>query len=152
MEWMSRAALEYIGRGGFGHTFDALNESSRNGYGEAVKMLVYVIFSILKTKCQYFLVLSRPLSSTLFAFRPLLPTMIQIGTAGFRRKVVEWTPIKTVQQLRHIVDLMHETSIEIYSKKLNGLKKGDQAVVEQIGNGKDIMSILRACQFLQPFY
>ncbi|KLO16318.1 cytochrome P450 [Schizopora paradoxa] len=51
MEWMSRAALEYIGCGGFGHSFDALNESSRNEYGEAVKMLVYVIAVLLETFC-----------------------------------------------------------------------------------------------------
>lgn len=80
----------------------------------------------------------------MFAFRPLLPTLTQIGTPKLRRKVVEWTPIGTVQQLRHIIDLMHETSIEIYSKKLDGLKQGDEAVMEQIGKGKDIMSILRA--------
>ncbi len=40
MTWMSRAALEYIGRGGFGFTFDALNENSSSEYSEAVKMLM----------------------------------------------------------------------------------------------------------------
>ena len=48
----------------------------------------------------------------------------------------------TVQQARSIIDLMHETSLEIYAKKLDALQHGDEAVREQIGYGKDIMSIL----------
>lgn len=40
MLWMSRAALEYIGQGGLGYSFDALNEHSTNTYSEAIKMFV----------------------------------------------------------------------------------------------------------------
>ncbi|KLO16320.1 cytochrome P450 [Schizopora paradoxa] len=123
MAWMSRAALEYIGQGGFGYTFDALNENSRSEYSEAVKMLV-------------------PLGSTMFAVRNFLPLAKLIGTPKIWRKIVEWTPVQRVQQARSIIDLMHETSLEIYSMKLKALEQGDEAVVEQIGNGNDIMSIL----------
>ena len=40
MNWTSRAALEYIGQGGLGYTFGALNEKQqRNEYSEAIKTL-----------------------------------------------------------------------------------------------------------------
>lgn len=45
MNWASRAALEYIGQGSLGYTFDALNEQRTNGYSEAMKAVQYVVFS-----------------------------------------------------------------------------------------------------------
>lgn len=39
MLWMSRAALEYIGQGGMGYSFDALDVTKTNRYSEAVRML-----------------------------------------------------------------------------------------------------------------
>lgn len=35
--WTSLAALEYIGRGGLGHAFDALNPYKKNEYNEFIK-------------------------------------------------------------------------------------------------------------------
>lgn len=42
MKWVSRAALEYIGQGGLGYSFDALDETKKNTYSEMVRMLGYV--------------------------------------------------------------------------------------------------------------
>lgn len=39
---MSRAALEYIGVGGLGYTFNALDESATNKYSDAIKLFRYV--------------------------------------------------------------------------------------------------------------
>lgn len=39
--WMSRAALEYIGQGGMGYEFDALDQNKTNKYHDAVKLFVY---------------------------------------------------------------------------------------------------------------
>ena len=40
MNWTSRAALEYVGRGGLGYNFDALDkDEQRNEYSEAIKTL-----------------------------------------------------------------------------------------------------------------
>ena len=39
MMWMSRAALEYIGQGGLGYSFDALDATKTNKYSESAKML-----------------------------------------------------------------------------------------------------------------
>ena len=38
--WMSRAALEYIGQGGLGYRFDALDLEKANKYHDAVKVFV----------------------------------------------------------------------------------------------------------------
>ena len=42
MAWISRAALECVGQGGIGYSFDALDENKVNRYNEAVKMLMSV--------------------------------------------------------------------------------------------------------------
>ena len=42
MEWISRASLEFIGQGGLGYSFDALDKTKVNKYIEAVKMFEYV--------------------------------------------------------------------------------------------------------------
>lgn len=40
--YVSRAALEYIGQGGLGYSFDALDESKANNYSDSLKMVTYV--------------------------------------------------------------------------------------------------------------
>lgn len=42
LEWMSRTALELIGQGGLGYSFDPLVEDIDNSLGDAMKALVYV--------------------------------------------------------------------------------------------------------------
>lgn len=37
--WMGRAAMEYIGQGGLGYSFDSLDESKTNRYHEAAEKL-----------------------------------------------------------------------------------------------------------------
>jgi hypothetical protein len=39
MMWMSRTALEYIGQGALGYSFDALDVTKENKYNQAIKML-----------------------------------------------------------------------------------------------------------------
>lgn len=46
MNWISRAALEYIGQGGLGYSFNALNEEQTNGYSEAIKAYTYYYFML----------------------------------------------------------------------------------------------------------
>lgn len=48
MEWMSRLALELVGQGGLGYSFNALDENVRNEYAEAVREFSYAIdFNLL---------------------------------------------------------------------------------------------------------
>ncbi|KAI5121966.1 hypothetical protein M0805_002036 [Coniferiporia weirii] len=123
MKWISRAALEYIGQGGLGYKFDALDESIENEYSSSVKLLT-------------------PTSAKLQLPQLLLPPLVKIGSPAFRRKVLEWIPSRRVQTMRKVVDIMEETSEDIYSKKKIALERGDKAVVDQVGMGNDIMSIL----------
>lgn len=42
---MTRIALELIGQGGLGYSFETLDERKSNRYAEAVKMLLHVFLS-----------------------------------------------------------------------------------------------------------
>ena len=60
-------------------------------------------------------------------------------------------PNKTVRRTQDIVDIMDRTSVELFQRKKLALQQGDEAVLAQVGRGKDIMSILCMCQFLTSF-
>jgi len=55
---------------------------------------------------------------------------------------VNLLPLERVKQIRYIVDVFHETSVEIFETKKKALQEGDEALAAQIGRGKDIISIL----------
>ena len=44
--WMGRTALELVGQGGFGYSFDPLVAESKDSFTDAVKSFVHVLFSI----------------------------------------------------------------------------------------------------------
>ncbi|ETW83996.1 cytochrome P450 monooxygenase 88 [Heterobasidion irregulare TC 32-1] len=45
MDWMTRAALEIIGQGGLGYSFDTMNVNANNAYANATKTLLPTIAS-----------------------------------------------------------------------------------------------------------
>ena len=51
MIWMSRVALECVGQGGLGYSFDALDETKVNRYNEIIKMLRLGMFFITPDHC-----------------------------------------------------------------------------------------------------
>ena len=55
-------------------------------------------------------------------------------------------PNRDVQRMREISDIMHERSVLIYNLKKDALEQGDEALKHQIGEGRDIMSIL--CEYI----
>ena len=75
--------------------------------------------------------------------RRILPYLPDFGSRAFRRKLVDICPHEGVQNMKAIVDVMHRRSLEIYEEKKRALAQGDEAVTRQVGEGKDIMSILR---------
>ncbi|KAA1472336.1 cytochrome P450 [Dentipellis sp. KUC8613] len=125
MTWMARLSLELIGQGGLGYSFDALNEDSSNAYGAAVKALVPALteVALLHQSC---------------------PWLDKIGSRSFRsfvsHNVLSWWP--TFNKLVGIVDVMDETTREVFEHKKAALAKGDDALLQQIGEGRDIMSVL----------
>ena len=40
--WMARTALELVGQGGLGYSFDPLTSNTRNAYGDAIKAFMSV--------------------------------------------------------------------------------------------------------------
>jgi hypothetical protein len=80
---------------------------------------------------------------TMIFFRNhFLSTFVKLGPPRFRRFLVDLLPFKNARRLRDIVDIVHNTSIEILEAKRRALQEGNEAVVKQIGQGKDIISIL----------
>ena len=78
--------------------------------------------------------------------RGLLPHMDDIGSPGLRRFLVKFVPSSRVQKLRKMIDIMEKTSVQIFQSKKAALQLGDEALLKQVGRGKDIMSIL--CVYL----
>ncbi|KAF9565114.1 cytochrome P450 [Agrocybe pediades] len=123
--WMSRTALELIGQSGIGYSFDDLTEERPpHEYAAAYKQFVPASFKFFFIR-NYF-----------------LPTLVKIGTPKLRRYIVDLLPGKDVQDLKSIIDIMHDISVMIYESKKKAIAEGDAALAGQIGRGKDIMSIL----------
>ncbi|PPQ71210.1 hypothetical protein CVT25_004681 [Psilocybe cyanescens] len=123
--WMNRTALELVGQSGLGYSFDTLEEdAATHRYSTSAKQLVPLL-------------LKHQLPRTY-----LLPILVKIGTPKFRRAVLNMMPNKTLHKLRDIIDTMHGTSVEILESKKKALQEGDEAVALQVGQGKDILSIL----------
>ncbi|KAL5486054.1 hypothetical protein ACEPAI_7098 [Sanghuangporus weigelae] len=123
LHWLSRAALEYIGQGGFGYKFNALHDEESSKYGEYVKKIGPTLFK------------------TTF-LRRFLPWCTKIGSPTFRRKVVENTPSKLVKECVEIVDVLESGSKLIYEKSKKALENGDETTYEKVGMGKDILTVL----------
>ncbi len=46
LSWMGRVALELIGQGGLGYSFDPLVKTEHNTFGEALKDVLFVLIHI----------------------------------------------------------------------------------------------------------
>ncbi|EED78841.1 predicted protein [Postia placenta Mad-698-R] len=125
LEWTGRAALELIGQGGLGYSFDPMvaNTETRNAYGDAIKSINSNLLAVEN-------------------LRRYLDILIDLGPRRFRRFVVDMFPNPHVQRLKYVVDTMDEKCREIFREKKTALAKGDEATLRQVGEGKDIMSIL----------
>jgi len=77
-------------------------------------------------------------------FFELLPFLIKLGPPRFRRFLWTLLPFATTRKLRHYVDTMWTTAVEILGAKRKALEAGEDAILQQVGEGKDIMSLLSA--------
>ena len=74
-------------------------------------------------------------------------TSLKIGTPKFRQFIMNILPWRNLHTLQDIVDVMHNTALEIFEEK-NKAPEGDETVTQQIDEGNDIMSILSAYYLL----
>jgi len=123
LNWMTRTALELIGQGGLGHSFDPLDRDEKNAFAEDVKALI-------------------PTVAPLFVAVTFLPLARRIGTPAFRRRLMELLPWPRLHRAMQITDSLEKTSKEILAQKKALLAEGDAAMERQVGEGKDIMSVL----------
>lgn len=75
--------------------------------------------------------------------RIMIPTLMKIGSRTFRRKVVEMLPEGPYQAMRRVSDTIIQRSQELIHEKKKLLQEGDEATKQQVGEGADIMSVLR---------
>ena len=84
-------------------------------------------------------------------FRFFIPLLVKLGPPGLRRFLLDMAPSVLLQKVKGIVDVMAQTSTDIFREKLAALEQGDEAVMRQVGEGKDVMSILCALSFISHF-
>ncbi|KAJ3480638.1 hypothetical protein NLI96_g8207 [Meripilus lineatus] len=114
LDWMSRAALELIGQGGLGHSFDPLVEESQSVFTNAIK-------------------------DTLTAL-PLCP---EIWVTSFRRWVLDnLVPIAKIQRLKNLSDTINAEAAQVVAQRRLAIQSGEGAILQEVGEGKDIMSVL----------
>ncbi|KAF7365708.1 Docosahexaenoic acid omega-hydroxylase CYP4F3 [Mycena venus] len=125
LHWMNRCALELIGQGGLGYSFDNLADNPHeptHPYSGAVSGIEPLIMNLS------------------LAFRFIFPWASRIGTPRFQRAVVDWVPWKAVHDFRDILDIMDHTTRQIFIEKKRALESGGEEFQQDAG--KDIMSIL----------
>ncbi|KAH8105401.1 cytochrome P450 [Cristinia sonorae] len=123
LNWMTRTALELVGQGALGYSFDPLDRERTNIVAEHVKSLI-------------------PTFVPMFMVFHILPFVQNFGTASFRRRVLELIPWKRLKKALEITDTLEHTSKTILSQKKELLAQGDVAMQHQVGEGKDLMSVL----------
>ncbi|KAI0754112.1 cytochrome P450 [Daedaleopsis nitida] len=123
LSWMSRTALELIGQAGLGYSFDPLVADDQDEFADAVKAL-------------------QPTTSSVHHFRRLAPYLPDRSSVRLRRAFLSMVPHAGIQKLMALVDTLQRRSGEIYEAKKRALESGDEEVARQIGEGKDLMSIL----------
>jgi hypothetical protein len=72
-----------------------------------------------------------------------LSTLVKLGPPGFRRFLVDLLPFKNARRLRDIIDILDNTAKEIIKVKTRAIQEG--ATEHQVGQGKDIITILCLC-------
>ncbi|KAJ4495167.1 cytochrome P450 [Lentinula edodes] len=123
--WMARTALELIGQSGFGYSFDNMvDDVPRHEYSIVIKDL------------------APALARLAFARFYLLPLALKILPTYALTFIMNITPWKSLHDVRDMVNYMHELSVEVYEEKKCAFEEGDEAVVKQIGKGKDLLSIM----------
>ncbi|KAJ7932189.1 cytochrome P450 [Mycena leptocephala] len=124
---LSTASLEFIGQGGLGHSFAA----SKSGAAtlDGMQQLLYAVFDYCQPR-------------NLMIPMQLLPLLLRTTPASFRRWMIDYIPLRDLWLARDLVNAMEDNSKNILAKKKATISGDDATLLEQIGQGKDIMSLL----------
>lgn len=77
-----------------------------------------------------------------FEIQYLLPIIIEIGSPRFRRWLVDHFPSRRLRDMRDMIDTWDRTTKQIFEEKKRALMEGDEALANQVGKAKDLLSIL----------
>ncbi|KAJ4470157.1 cytochrome P450 [Lentinula aciculospora] len=125
LSWLGRTAFELIGQAGLGYSFDPMtDDESAHPFSGVMKSL----FPLL--------------TPMMFWQNYVLPLVSNIGPPSFQRFVIGILPWKNLHQIRDIADYMYQVATDIFEEKKRALEAGDEAVKNQIGRGKDVISVL----------
>ncbi|KAH8986070.1 cytochrome P450 [Lactarius hatsudake] len=128
--WMGNIALELIGQAGLGYSF-GIFEGRDDEYCRALKEWM-------------------PTFSSLAVFRYLFPYVDKI----FHPKVLKFLgrawPWPKLHHLMDLAETLDSKSRGIYEAKKRLLELGDDAIVKQVGDGKDIVSLLMRASSAGP--
>ncbi|KAJ3890870.1 cytochrome P450 [Lentinula edodes] len=125
LSWLGRTEFELIGQAGLGYSFDPMkDEESAHPFSGVMKSL----FPLL--------------TPMMFWFTYVLPLVSNIGPPSFQRFVINILPWKNLHHMRDIADYMYKVAIDIFEEKKRALEAGDEAIKNQIGKGKDVISVL----------
>ncbi len=92
----------------------------------------------------------RPTLFSVMTFRQHVPLALKLGSPSMWRKILDVIPIKSFRDLKFISDTMHQRSVEIFHSKKCSIVAQGETLMDQVGEGKDIMSILRSSCGLNP--
>ncbi|CAL1697383.1 unnamed protein product [Somion occarium] len=127
LRWMHRTALELIGQGGLGYSFDPLLEDRHDDYAAAMKEFLPALFNISVLRLVW------------YKFQPLLSALFP---KYILRLMVDSLPIKRVQYMKQLSDTMYQNATSVLQLKKDALRAGDEVVIKQVGEGKDVISVL----------
>ncbi|KAK7691797.1 hypothetical protein QCA50_005200 [Cerrena zonata] len=123
LDWLGRTALELMGQGGLGCSLDNLERPVPNAFGDAIRELL-------------------PAVSDFSELQFLFKYVKRLGPAWLRNAVADIVPLSKINHLRRVALKIESESTKILADKIALLGSGDDNAVHQVGEGKDIMSIL----------
>ncbi|KAI0828716.1 cytochrome P450 [Trametes gibbosa] len=123
VNWMGRTALELIGQAGLGYSFDPLVSDATDEFGKALEDIM-------------------PTLAQVHGLQQYIPFFDTIVPRPCRRWVAELIPSPVLKRLIAISDIIHTRAYEIYEAKKRALLSGEDTLKHQVGEGKDLMSIL----------
>ncbi len=140
-DWMGRLALELIGQAGLGYSFGTL-EGRDDEYYRALKEWVSVRGMFERRRWSDWL--SSPAMVSLTWARKLFPYVDKIFHPKILKFLGRMMPWPKLNHFMDITETINSKSRGILETKKRLLELGDDATVRQVGDGKDIISLLSA--------
>ena len=139
--------MEFVGQGILGHSFDPLVSDDLDEYAKAFNDLIYVSSRAILLLPQMLItvqwIVTSPATLGAQIWVLLVPFLDYLGPAWFRRRLLDAVPISSLQRIKKVCDTLYNKAKEILEAKKAAIAGGDQELLHTIGEGRDMMSLLR---------